>query len=259
MTPARRRSTTSPRQLRTEAQERVAIVTGSSSGIGEGVCRFLLANDFTVVALQRSRPQLQHTRLHVFQVDLADPEATQAAADEVVSKFAVTYLVNNAGANRPNLIDVAEMDDLDYVVNLNLRAAIVLTRAVLPEMRAARFGRIVNISSRAALGKPRFAMYAATKAGIVGLTRSLALELGKDGITVNAIAPGPVSTPLFNDANPPGSPQTKKLIESIAVGRMGTPQDIAEAVMFFFSRNSGFVTGQLLYVCGGASLGSAPL
>ncbi len=249
----------SPRQFEVGVGERVAIVTGSSSGIGEGICRLLLANGFTVVALQRSRPILQHTRLHVFQVDLADPEATQAVAGEVVNNFAVTYLVNNAGANRPNLIEVAEMSDLDYVVNLNLRAAIVLTRAVLPQMRGARFGRIVNISSRAALGKPRFAVYAATKAGLVGLTRSLALELGKDGITVNAIAPGPVSTRLFNNANPPDSLQTKKLIESIAVGRMGTPQDIAEAVMFFFSPQSGFVTGQLLHVCGGASLGSAPL
>jgi NAD(P)-dependent dehydrogenase (short-subunit alcohol dehydrogenase family) len=151
------------------------------------------------------------------------------------------------------------MPDFDYLVDLNLRAAITLTRAVLPRMRAARFGRIVNISSRAALGKAGFAMYSATKSAIMGLTRSLALELGADGITVNAIAPGPVSTPLFNNANAPDSPVTKRILGNLVVGRMGTPDDIANAVLFFFAEESGFVTGQVLHVCGGASLGSAPL
>jgi hypothetical protein len=238
---------------------RVAMITGASSGIGEGICRRLLDDGYTVVALQRSRPQILHSRLHVVQVDLADRNATQDAADQVVAAFAVTRLVNNAGANRPNPIDAAMMEDFDYVIDLNLRSAIVLTRSVLPAMRAAQFGRIVNISSRAALGKPRFAMYSASKAGLAGLTRSLALELGKDGITVNAIAPGPISTPLFNNANPPDSPQTRKLIDSIAVKRMGTPADVAEAVAFFLSPASGFVTGQLLHVCGGVSVGSVPL
>ena len=239
--------------------ERVALVTGTSSGIGEGICQCLLENGFTVVGLQRSVPRFQHARLSTFQVDLADRAAMEAAAAEISGKFEITHLVNNAGANRPNRIDTAALDDLDYVVDLNLRAAVVLTRAVLPHMRAADFGRIVNISSRAALGKPGFAVYAATKAALVGLTRSLALEVGRDGITVNAIAPGPVSTPLFNNANPPDSPLTKKVLEGIAVGRMGMPADIAHAVMFFFSPNAGFVTGQLLHVCGGASLGAAPL
>jgi NAD(P)-dependent dehydrogenase (short-subunit alcohol dehydrogenase family) len=238
---------------------RVALVTGASSGIGECVCRRLLDGGFEVVALQRSRPAIEHRDLHVVEVDLADRRATEAAASDVAKRFNVTYLVNNAGANRPNAIADAPMEDFDYVVDLNLRAAVVLIRHMLPRMRSAKSGRIVNIGSRAALGKPRFAMYATTKAGLVGLTRSLALELGSDWITVNAISPGVVATPLFHDANPPDSPQTKRLLERIAIPRIGVPDDVAHAVMFFFSPASDFITGQVLHVCGGGSLGAAPL
>jgi len=239
--------------------QKVALLTGASSGIGEGICRRLLDCGFTVVALQRSRPRFRHDNLFVFQVDLTDRQATEAIGKDACTRFDVTHLVNNAGANRPNPIEAAEMADFEYVVDLNLRAAIMLTQAALPRMRAAKFGRIVNISSRAALGKAGFAVYSATKSALIGLTRSLALELGKDGITVNAIAPGPVSTPLFNNANPPDSPATQKILGSLAVGRMGTPDDIANAVLFFLAPESGFVTGQVLHVCGGASLGAAPL
>ena len=119
----------------------VALVTGASSGIGEGICRRLLDRGFTVVALQRSPPRLEHRNLFAFEVDLADRQAAETIGNEVCEKFDVTHLVNNAGANRPNPIDRAAMPDFDYLVDLNLRAAITLTRAVLPRMRAARFGR----------------------------------------------------------------------------------------------------------------------
>jgi len=114
------------------------------------------------------------------------------------------------------------------------------------------------MSSRAALGKPDRIVYSATKAGLIGMTRTLAMELGRDGITVNALGPGPIATELFMQSNPEGAPQTQRILNSIAVGRMGTPEDVARAALFFLEPANGFVTGQVLYVCGGTTLGVAP-
>ena len=108
-------------------------------------------------------------------------------------------------------------------------------------------------------GKPDRVVYSATKAGLVGMTRTLAMELGGDGITVNAIGPGPIATDLFRNSNPDGAPQTQRIINSIVVKRLGTPEDVARAAMFFLSPDNGFVTGQMLYVCGGTTLGVAPV
>ena len=122
-------------------------------------------------------------------------------------------------------------------------------------MKAARFGRIVNISSRAALGKELRTVYAATKAGLHGMTRTWALEFAAHGITVNAVGPGPIGTELFHQVNPAGSPRTKAIIEGVPVKRLGTPEDIAHAAAFLLDERAGFVTGQVLYVCGGMTVG----
>jgi NAD(P)-dependent dehydrogenase (short-subunit alcohol dehydrogenase family) len=122
-------------------------------------------------------------------------------------------------------------------------------------MQAARFGRIINISSRAALGKELRTVYAATKAGLLGMTRTWALELAPYGVTVNAIGPGPIATELFLSGNPPDSPKTKKILESIPLKRMGEPDDIAHAVASLLDDRAGYITGQVLYVCGGLTVG----
>jgi 3-oxoacyl-[acyl-carrier protein] reductase len=142
---------------------------------------------------------------------------------------------------------------------LNLRCAVQCTQAVLPGMKAAIFGRIVNMSSRVVLGKELRTAYAASKAGLLGLTRGWALELGRHGITVNAVGPGPIATELFLQANPADSPRTRAIVESVPVGRLGAPEDVAHAAGFFLDEGSGFVTGQILYVCGGLTIGSAPV
>jgi len=145
------------------------------------------------------------------------------------------------------------------MIDINVRAAILVTQALVPGMRARKRGRIVILGSRAALGKAGRSAYAATKGAIVSLSRTWALELARDGITVNTVAPGPVATEMFYYENPPDSPATKALLASIPVGRIGTPADVAAAVNFLLSDDASFITGQTLYVCGGLSVSTAPM
>lgn len=235
------------------------LVTGASSGIGAAIARALLDAGHRVVNIDYRLPADAPQGLASYQADLTDEAQTLAVAREVTEAYDIVGLVNNAGATRPSTADTATLADLDYVVALHLRTAMILVQAALPAMRAAGFGRIVNMSSRAALGKPERVVYSATKAGLIGLTRTLAMELGGDGITVNAIGPGPIATELFRNSNPEGAPRTQRIIDSIVVKRLGTPEDVARAAMFFLSPDNGFVTGQVLYVCGGTTLGVAPV
>jgi 3-oxoacyl-[acyl-carrier protein] reductase len=154
----------------------------------------------------------------------------------------------------PNALEKATVEELNQVLTITLGAAMVLTQAFVPGMRAAKFGRIVNISSRAILGKSERVVYASAKAGLEGMTRVVAIETGADGITVNAVMPGPVVTAHFNRGHPEGSVKRKTVVDKILVKRLGTTQDIAHAVMFLLDRDSGFITGQSLFVCGGTSV-----
>lgn len=235
--------------------EKTALVTAASRGIGRGIASRLTADGYRVVNLDRAAPATLLPGESFIQVDLADRAATAAALAEVVERHAPTRLVNNAGVVRPASLEDVTLEDLETVVSLNLRCAIQCAQAVLPAMKAARLGRIVNISSRAAIGKELRTVYAATKAGLIGMTKTWALELAAAGITVNAIGPGPIGTELFHAVNPPDSPKTKAIIEGVPVKRLGTPDDIAHAAAFLLDDRAGFVTGQVLYVCGGMTVG----
>ena len=230
------------------ARERV-LITGAAAGIGLATAERCRAEGYEVIGIDRGGDGIR--------ADLSLPDATAAALEEALRGGPITRLVNNVGTVRPGPVEEQTLEDLEAAVSLNLRCAIQTLQALLPGMKAARFGRVVNIASRAALGKERRTVYAATKSALIAMAKVWALELGGHGITANAIGPGPIRTALFDHANPPDSPRTRAIIEAIPVGRMGTPADIANAVAFLLDARSGFVTGQTLYVCGGMTVGAA--
>jgi len=235
------------------------VVTGGSAGIGKAICERLLSEGYRVVSLARRASDIDHPRMASIEVDLMDREATAQVAQELADRFDITTIVHNAGVIRPALLPEVKLDDLSALVELHLGCAIALVQAALPAMRRHRFGRVVLLSSRAALGAQTRTAYSATKAGMLGMARTWALELAADGITVNVVAPGPIHSDMFYDVIPAGSERERALAASIPVKRVGEPADVARAVSFFVHPDNGFVTGQVLYVCGGASIGSISL
>lgn len=233
-----------------------AIVTGGSRGIGAAISQRLRADGLRVAILDREAPSHRDCD-EAIEIDLSDVEETHRVLASFCTGKRVTRLVNNAGIVEPADVEGTDPFSIDRVVAVNLRAPLVCLQAVLPSMKAAQLGRVVNISSRVALGKELRTAYSASKAGLHGMTKTWALELGEHGITVNAVGPGPIATELFQRVNPHGDPRTESIIRSVPVKRVGSPQDVAEAVSFFCSETAGFVTGQVLYVCGGMTIGKA--
>jgi 3-oxoacyl-[acyl-carrier protein] reductase len=231
-----------------------AIVTGASAGIGRAIVQRLLERGEEVVSLDLERTDLKVK--HV-KVDLTDTEATRRVAEDITRSHSVTTVIHNAGVIRPALLSELNLDDFNALVNLHLTAAIVLTQAALPAMKQAGYGRVVLVSSRAVLGLATRTSYSATKAGMLGMARTWALELAPFGVTVNVVAPGPIDTAMFRSIVPEA--RAERLAQSIPVKRLGQPDDVARAVLFFADRAAGFVTDQVLYVCGGTSVGTLAL
>jgi NAD(P)-dependent dehydrogenase (short-subunit alcohol dehydrogenase family) len=236
-----------------------AVVTGASAGIGRAIAKRLSEDGYGVVTIDRVKPQQLLPNEAFYQADLSERESTVKLLSEIAALHPVTTLVNNVGIVRPAPIEEATLEDLHAVVALNLGTSILCAQAFIPLMKKAKSGRIINISSRVALGKELRTVYAATKAGLHGMTRTWALELAPFGITVNAVGPGPIATELFHQVNPPSSPRTQAIIDGVPVRRLGVPDDIAQAVAFFSDQRSSFITGQVIYVCGGMTIGVGPL
>lgn len=235
-----------------------AVVTGGSAGIGLAVVKRLLEDDYEVVSLDVQPPGMKHPKLEHIEIDLTNALATERVAQKLKGQ-GITTVIHNAGVIRPALLPDVKIEDLGALVNLHLAAAVLLVQAALPAMKAAKFGRVVLVSSRAVLGLPTRTSYSATKAGMLGMARTWALELAPQGITVNVVAPGPVKTANFHSIIPEDPAQVAKVEAAIPVKRLGQPDDVARAVLFFADRDAGFVTGQVLYVCGGTSVGTLTL
>ena len=244
---------------------RTAIVTGGARGIGAAVSRRLAADGYRVAVLDLDEAACADTVAAVEDLgslamavgaDVSDEAAVQGAVDRISSDLgAPTVLVNNAGITRDNLLFKMSTVDWDSVMNVHLRGAFLMSRAAQQHMTEAGWGRIVNLSSISALGNRGQANYAAAKAGLQGFTKTLSLELGRYGVTVNAIAPGFIATEMTaataERLEMPFEEFKAANAKQIPVGRVGEPDDIANAVSFFAAEAAGFVSGQVLYVAGG--------
>ena len=233
-----------------------AVITGASKGIGADLAARLLDRGYKVIAIDRETNTLSHENLQLIETDLLDPAAVAHVASTLAADRGITHLIHNAGLIWPNLLEDAATEDIAGLAQLHLGSALQLMQAVLPQMKAANFGRVMFNSSRSALGVPTRTAYSATKAAMIGMARTWALELAPHGITVNVIAPGPIQTDNFWDIVEKGSDREAKLAKSIPVGRLGTTADVVNAFLFFCDPKTSFVTGQTLYVCGGASIGT---
>src|ERR1700689_608494 len=245
--------------------QRIAIVTGAARGIGAGTAKRLASNGLAVAVLDLHEDDSARTVGEIEEAggkaiavgaDVSNSDQVSAAVEKVAADLGEpTVLVNNAGVTRDNLLFKMTETDWDTVLGVHLKGAFLMTRAVQKYMVSAKWGRIVNLSSTSAVGNRGQVNYSAAKAGMQGLTKTLAIELGKFGVTANAIAPGFIVTDMtaataarlgvsFEDFQAGAA-------KGIPVQRVGKPEDIAQAVSFFVSDAAGFVSGQVLYVAGG--------
>lgn len=234
------------------------LVTGASSGIGRATAARLMDDGYAVINLDKSAPTSDSAAQFV-ELDLGNDTAIRETIGNLATEHTIVGLVNNAGYGQMASLEETTSELMELTWRINVLAPAMCAQAVLRSLKANGSGRIVNIISRAALGRELRTGYAGSKGNLLTMTRVWALELAQHGITVNAIGPGPIGTELYNRMNPPDSPRTQAIRASVPVGRIGTPDDIANAVAFFADPRSTFVTGQILYVCGGLTIGAGPV
>lgn len=242
---------------------KIALVTGASRGIGAAIARRLAADGATVVVNYNSSPEAAQSVIDeitatggqaaAMQADVSQTEAAGNLVKETQKRFGrLDILVNNAGTTRDNVIMMMKEDDWDVVIDTNLKSAWNCSKAAARLMLKQRSGRIINITSVAGIsGNPGQSNYSASKAGLIGLTKSLAKEIGPRNVTVNAVAPGFVRTDLTSGLL---DQITEQVVERTPIQRLGTPEDVAAAVAFLASDEAGFITGQVLAIDGGLAL-----
>lgn len=234
-------------------QKKIIVITGASKGIGLATSQRLVHAGYHVVGIARTNP-IENFPGDFFHCDLSSQTETENLLKVLISTYDIAGLVNNVGAGGPQPLGAIDLDTLINLYNINVRTAVQMTQGLMESMKEKRWGRIINLSSRAIFGISGRTSYAAAKSALVGCTRVWALELASFGITVNAIAPCPIETEMFRKIRPLGSEEEKELLACIPMGRVGEPKEIAAAIEFLLSDDAGFITGQTLCIDGGGSL-----
>ena len=236
---------------------KTVIITGANKGIGLASSR-LLSKKYNIIGIARKK--INNFPGTFIACDLSNESEINELCEFIKKKYKKIYaIVNNAGASYGQSVKNLDLKTFDKSINLNLRAAIHLSKEFVDQMIKNKEGRIINIASRAALGRENRTSYSAAKSGLYGFTRTWALELAKHNITVNTISPGPILTELQKKNNNQSKNYKKKFLSQNPMGRFGKPEEVANAVDFFISEKSSFITGQCLYVCGGMSVGHSPI
>jgi NAD(P)-dependent dehydrogenase (short-subunit alcohol dehydrogenase family) len=230
------------------------VITGASKGIGRAAADTLANDGWSVIGIARTSPK-QFPGEFV-EANLGDREETERLGNDLAARANILGIVNNVGIARHENFGTIAPDTFLAVMDLNVRPALQLTQALLPGMRAARFGRIINITSLVTRGLAYRSSYAAAKAALESVTRTMAIELAAEGITANAVAPGPTETELFRSHNARGSEGEARYLAKVPMHRFAKPAEIAGAIAYLASNAAAFITGQTLFVDGGASLGT---
>lgn len=231
----------------------VVLITGASCGIGRAMAKAFYENGYKLITIDKKDPINILKDEVFFKVDLLNEKELKDIVNRIKSNYKVDVLINNAGLVIPERSECVSLDSFKRTMQLNTEVPLRLMQAVVAGMKDRNYGRIINITSRAVLGKELRTSYAASKGAVIAMARTWALELGEFGITVNNIAPGPIQTEMFMQNN--SNEKIQKIKSQLPVKKLGMPIEIAHAALYLADKRSSFITGQNIYLCGGLTIG----